>query len=152
MTLRNIQIPKETDINKTIGWMCSSLAFVSGRDTEQMANRILKSVLNEIAQKGAVSTGCISGLLDISVQRVNYHIRSLIDSGFLYREKKLIYLRQESVTATIEEMRGDANRMFDNISTIAGEIDLLLGLKNRYEGIQKYQKTAGSRTPKQERK
>lgn len=67
----------------------------------------------------------------LETQKVNYHPRTLIESGFLCREKRLILIRQGSVKAAVEEMRKDANRILDSLSSIAEEIDKNLGLKNR---------------------
>ena len=129
--LRNLQRPKKGNVYEDIEWLGNSLGFVNGRDTEKMANQILLSVLDEFAKEGSVSSEQIARELNVALQRVNYHIRSLIDSGFLYRDRKLIFLRQGSVKSAVEEMRRDANRTFDNLSMIAEEIDQTLGLKNR---------------------
>jgi len=129
--LRNLQRPKKGNVYEDIEWLGNSLGFVNGRDTEKMANQILLSVLDEFAKVESVSSEQIARELNVALQRVNYHIRSLIDSGFLYRDRKLIFLRQGSVKSAVEEMRRDANRTFDNLSMIAEEIDQTLGLKNR---------------------
>lgn len=129
--LRNLQKPAKINIQKDIDWLGNSFGFTAGRDTEKISAKILQKVLNKVAQKGSTSTENIADSLDLSIQRVNYHLRTLVESGFLFREKRLIFLRQGSVKSAVEEMRKDANRMFDNLSQIAEEIDTSLGLKNR---------------------
>jgi len=129
--LKNLQKPKEISLNEDIDWLGESFGFSCGRDTEKITSQILKSVLQEVAADGSTSTEKISDELDLEVQRVNYHLRTLVDSGFLYREKRLIFVRQGSVKAAVEEMRKDANRIFDGLSIIAEEIDKELGLRNR---------------------
>ena len=129
--LRDLQQPKQVNLDTDIEWLSDSFGSIAGRDTERMVNQILHCVLERVAAQGGVSTENIAGDLHIATQRVNYHIRSLINSGFLYRERKLIFLRQGSVKGAVEEMRRDANRIFDNLTKIAEEIDAALGLKNR---------------------
>ena len=129
--LKNLQKPQEANVQKDIEWLGNSFGFSTGRDTERVTAKILQNVLQEVAQQGSTSSENIANKLDLSVQRVNYHLRSLIDSGFLFRKKRLIFVRQGSVKAAIEEMRQDANRIFDNLSLIAEEIDSNLGFKNR---------------------
>jgi len=129
--LRNLQRPKEINTQEDIEWLGNSFGFSAGRDTERITTRVLQNVLREVAEKGSTSSEHISEGLDLSVQRVNYHLRTLIHSGFLYREKKLIFLRQGSIKSAVEEMRKDANRIFDNLSRIAEEIDESLGFRNR---------------------
>jgi len=129
--LRELQGPKETNITEYIEWLGDSFGFSTGRDTERITDQILQKVLREVADKGSTSSENIASKLDLSVQRVNYHLRTLIDSGFLFREKRLIYVRQGSVKAAVEEMRRDANRIFDNLSRIGEEIDAAIGFRNR---------------------
>ena len=129
--LKNLQRPKEINIGDDIEWLGNSFGFSAGRDTEGVTAQILQNVLEEVAGQGSTSTENISDELDLSVQKVNYHLRTLVDSGFLCRERRLIFVRQGSVKSAVEEMRRDANRIFDNLSRIAEEIDSALGFKNR---------------------
>ncbi len=129
--LRELQKPQEINLSEDIDWLGESFGFTAGRDTDRITAKLLQNLLEEIGREGSTSTEQLSNNMDIEVQRVNYHLRTLVDSGFICREKRLIVLRQGSVKAAVEEMRKDANRMFDNLSVIAEEIDKNLGLKNR---------------------
>ena len=129
--LKNLQRPKQINIGDDIEWLGNSLGFSAGRDTERVTAQILQNVLEEVASQGSTSTENISDELEMPVQKVNYHLRTLVDSGFLFREKRLIFVRQGSDKSAVEEMRRDANRIFDNLSRIAEEIDSALGFKNR---------------------
>lgn len=129
--LRDLRKPKEINLHEDIEWLGESFGFSAGRDINRLTDRILKSLLEEISKEGLTSTEQISKELDLDVQRVNYHLRTFVDSGFVCREKRMVVLRQGSVKAAVEEMRQDAKRIFDNLSVIAEEIDLALGLRNR---------------------
>ncbi len=129
--LRELQKPREINLHDDIDWLGESFGFSAGRDTDKITAKILQNLLEDIGKEGSTSTEQLSNNLDIEIQRVNYHLRTLVDSGFICREKRLIVLRQGSVKAAVDEMRKDANRMFDNLSVIAEEIDKSLGLKNR---------------------
>ena len=129
--LNNIQKPAKINLKQDIEWLGESFGFSAGRDTERITAMILEKALKEIADNGTTSTEQLSDDLNLEIQRVNYHLRTLIDSGFLYREKRLIYLRQGSVKAAVEEMRRDANRIFDELTKVAGDIDNKLGIKTR---------------------
>jgi predicted transcriptional regulator len=135
--LKNLQKPRKISIEEDIDWIGDSFGFKICLDSvfngENINNNslIFQNVIIGIAKNGFISTQNLSDELDLSVQRINYHLRSFIDSGFLYRDKKLIYLREGSVKSAIEEIRKDANRIFDNLSEIAEEIDNALGFKNR---------------------
>ncbi|MEM4268221.1 MAG: ArsR family transcriptional regulator [Candidatus Woesearchaeota archaeon] len=129
--IKEIQMPREINVYTDIDWLGESLGFFEGRDTKRITAKILQSMLKDISREGYTSSESISNNLDVAVQRVNYHLRSFLEAGFICRQKKQIILRQGSVKAAVEEMRKDANRLFDNLSMIAEEIDKNLGLKNR---------------------
>lgn len=129
--LRDLQRPKDVNVVGDIEWLGNSFGFSAGRNAKKIVDRILHSVLQEAASQGSTSTENIAEELNVSIQRVNYHLRTLMDAGFLFREKRLIFVRQGSVKSAVEEMRRDANRIFDNLSFMAEEIDSKLGLKNR---------------------
>ncbi len=129
--VRKLEKPKEEDIANDINWVVDSFGWSSGRDIESTATKIVESLLKQFADRVAVETSTIAEDLDMSNHRVNHHIRNLIDSGVLYRKGREIYLRGGSLTEAVEEMRKDANRIFDEIEEIAEEIDERLGYPKR---------------------
>jgi predicted transcriptional regulator len=129
--LRELQRPREIRLEQDIEWLANSFGFTEGRDVDRITQQILHAVLHEVAEGGPTSTDRIADELDIATQRVNYHLKTLMESGFLYRERRLIFIRQGSVSAAVEEMRKDANRIFDSLAAIAEEIDRNLGIKTR---------------------
>lgn len=129
--LRNLQRPNKIDLANDIEWLGNSFGFSAGRDTERVTAQILGRALQDVASEGSTSTETLAEGLDLSIQRVNYHLRTLMDAGFLFREKRLIFVRQGSVKSAVEEMRRDANRIFDNLSKIGEEIDEAIGFRNR---------------------
>ena len=131
ITLKEFEKPKKMDTVEDIRWLGNSLGLSAGRDTERMTETILLKIIREIASKGYTSTESISTSLDIPQQKINYHLKSLIDCGLFYRKKRMIYLRHGSLKSAIEEIRKDAERIFDNLSSITEEIDKRLELKNR---------------------
>ena len=132
ITLKNISAPKKSKLDKDVMWICESLGFNQGRDTENTSFSIINALLKEIGKNDKTSTEVLAKSLNIADQKVNYHLRTISNSGFIVRERKSICLREGSVKAAVEEMRLDANRIFDNISKIAEDIDKKLKLKNRY--------------------
>jgi len=129
--LRKLEKPKAADTITDIDWICKSLGFGCGRDTERISAKIIKNLLEDVSQDGHSSAEELANELNIACQRVNYHLRALTEAGFLYRQRRLIFLRDGSVKAAIEEMRRDANRIFDRMAEIADEVDASLGLKSR---------------------
>lgn len=129
--IKKLDMPKQKKVPEDIRWVCDSFGFASGRDTALTSTKVLSGLLHRVSENLRVSSEMIAGDLDISPSTVNHHVRHLIDSGMVYRQKRMILLRGGSLKSAVEEMRKDANRLFDEIAAIAEEIDSSLGLENR---------------------
>ncbi len=129
--LRNLEKPQIKNLEEDLLWFCDSFGFSSGRDTENTANRIIFSLLDNLSNDGESSSESLAEDLDMKISRINHHLRNLNESGLLYRKKRLIYLRGGSLKAAVREMRKDSERILDELESIAEEIDLMMGLKNR---------------------
>lgn len=129
--LKNVSKPIDKDVQEDIQWVCDSFGFATGRDTNLTSIKIVSCLLEKFAEDVGVATELVAHDLMISSALVNHHVRNLMNSGLVYRERKLIFLRGGTLRSAVEEMRKDANRMFDEIALMAEEIDSAVGLKNR---------------------
>ncbi len=129
--LRKLDKPVLKNPEGDIFWLCDSFGFTSGRDIEDITSRTIYTFLRRYSEERAASSDELAEEMHVSPSRINYHVRGLIESGFLYRNKRLILLRAGSLKAAVEELRKDANRIFDELSIVAEEIDSALGLKSR---------------------
>ncbi|MBP2030275.1 putative transcriptional regulator [Methanohalophilus levihalophilus] len=131
IVLVNLDKPREKTLEKDVYWLCDSFGLSSGRDVDNMATRIVMSLLDNISEKERISSEMIADSLGVNPSRVNHHLRNLINSGLVYREKRKLYLRGGSLKAAVQEMRKDSQRMFDELEAIAAEIDQEMGIRNR---------------------
>ena len=131
LTLRHLEKPREKYIEKDIEWVCESLGLNTGRDIDRMSPRIMSMFLKRFSVERAVPSEELAEDLVVTAARINHHVRNLVDSGLVYREKKLIVLRGGSLRAAIEELKEDTDRIFDRLLHIAQDVDQQLGLKNR---------------------
>jgi predicted transcriptional regulator len=129
--LRSVEKPRDKELDEDIQWVCDSFGLVTGRDTNQTSAKIVSCLIDNFAEDVGIATELVARDLMMSSALVNHHVRNLMDSGLVYRERKLIFLRGGSLRAAVEEMRKDANRMFDEISVVADEIDSAVGLRMR---------------------
>lgn len=131
IVIRQLEKPREKGAQRDVDWVCDSFGLSSGRDISATAPRILYDLLGRVAREMQVSSETIADDLRLNPAVVNYHVRNFASSGLVFRERKLICLRGGSVKSAVEELRKDANRMFDDIGVIAEEIDVMLGLRSR---------------------
>ncbi|MFP4654766.1 MAG: winged helix-turn-helix transcriptional regulator [Methanohalobium sp.] len=129
--LNKLDKPKNKNLESDALWICESLGFSSGRDIENTSTKVIISLLKNLSHEGKTSSEAIAEDLDIKISRVNYHIRSLVNSGLVYRERRSLYLRGGSFKTAIQEMRKDADRIFEDLEKVAEEIDGKMGIKNR---------------------
>lgn len=129
--LRYLEKPHVKSLEDDLSWLCDSFGLSSGRDTENTATRIVFSLLDRLSNDQIISSEALAEDLEMKISRVNHHLRNLNDSGLLYRKKRLVYLRGGSLKAAVKEMRKDSERIFDELESIAEEIDLRIGIKNR---------------------
>ncbi|WP_265582087.1 ArsR family transcriptional regulator [Methanofollis aquaemaris] len=129
ISLNTIERPPGSGVDEHLAWFCQSLGLTNGRDLENVAQQVVLQVIGEIAAERGVASETLAGHLEITPGRVNHHVRNLTLAGLLYRKKKLIYLRGGSMTAAVEEMRKDANRIFDDLLEVAGELDEAMGIR-----------------------
>ncbi len=130
--LRDLDKPRRKNLESDLFWICDSFGLRAGRDLEQLSSRIVMQLLKRFAEsERAVSTEILADDLTISPARVNHHLRNLMETGFLYREKRLIFLRGGSMKNAVNELRNDASKIFDELEEIAQEIDLQMGLEYR---------------------
>jgi predicted transcriptional regulator len=130
--LISLEKPREKKLEHDINWLCNSFGLSSGRDTENIATQIVIDLLKQLAvNEERISSEKIAEDLEVTPSRVNHHLRNLISTGLLYRERRALYLRGGSLKAAVREMRKDSDRIFDELEEIAEEIDRQMGLKNR---------------------
>ncbi|MGI5937406.1 winged helix-turn-helix transcriptional regulator [Methanoculleus sp. DTU007] len=125
---RQIERPRGGQGYDDLEWFFKSLGIGEGRDIEQIAQRIVITLLEHQLPGTGVSVERISQDLEISSSRVNHHIRNLIDAGVVYRHKRQIYLRGNSLQSMVRELRKDALRVLDDLEAAAVEIDRKFGI------------------------
>lgn len=135
LILKNLPRPLTNDLAAETFWLCDTLGLSSGRDLDNLSSQIILKILEKPSCNSGISSEKLGDLLDISAGRVNHHIRNLSRTGILYRERRMVHLRGINLRDTIRELRRDANRIFDELEAVAGEIDSLTGISYPSEQI-----------------
>lgn len=121
--IQRIDRPKTKRTKDEVKWVCNSLGLMNGRDLEDVSFKVMYELLDLFSDDKLISTEEISKELDIEPHRINHHIRGLMESGILFREKRKIALRGGSLTSAIEEMRRDSDAMFNRLIEASRKID-----------------------------
>ncbi len=121
--IKSLQPPRRKQGFEELFWIADSLGFLDNNETKALIQKLLINIIQSVSNKGFTNSQELSSSLNISLQRTNYHLRSLIDSGFLIRTKRQIILRQGNIKSAILEMKADVNRVFDRLLNIADDLD-----------------------------
>lgn len=133
LVLYHLPRPAGEDLKEEIYWLCDTLGLSSGRDLDNLSTRIILQILENSFHASGISSDQLGQLLEISSGRVNHHLRNLSRAGIIYRERRLIHLRGRSLRDSIREIRRDAERIFDELESVAEEIDARAGVQNNRE-------------------
>lgn len=131
IVVRQIERPIYRDEDKDFQWFCSSLGIGEGRDVEGVATRVLFTLLDHQPHERGLPVDTIAQDLAVPSSRINHHIRNLVDAGVVYRHKRLIYLRGNSLRSMVQEIRKDVLRVLDDLELAAAEIDKAFGIVQR---------------------
>lgn len=128
IVVRQVERPMCGGEDEDLWWLCSSLGIGEGRDVERVASRVLFTLLEHQSKERGLPVDTIAQDLDVTNSRINHHIRNLIDAGVVYRQKRLIYLRGNSLQSMVREIRKDILRILDDVELTAAEIDKAFGI------------------------
>ena len=129
--LRQIERPARIRKDEDLYWFCDSLGVENGRDVNHIATKVILSLLENLPETRGIPVEQIASSLVVSNPRVNHHIRNLIDTGLVYRNKQRIYIRGSSLRSMVQEIRKDTLRILDDLEVAAAEIDEAFGIRSR---------------------
>jgi len=121
--IQNIDKPRADKVKDEVKWICDSLGLISGRDIDDTSFKIMYELLELFSEDNLISTEEVAKSLRIEAPRVNHHVRGLMESGIILREKRKIALRGGSLSVAIEEMRRDSDIMFSRLLEVSKKID-----------------------------
>ncbi|MGC9309145.1 MAG: ArsR family transcriptional regulator [Candidatus Nanoarchaeia archaeon] len=120
--------PNSGNVEEEVRWICNSLGLTKGRDIDNISFRVMYTLLNLFTKRKLISTEELSKKLNVEPYKINHHIRSLMESGIIFREKRKIALRGGSLSSAIEEMKRDSESLFERLLETSRKIDKLFHL------------------------
>jgi DNA-binding transcriptional ArsR family regulator len=130
-TIRQLKETTEKNIDKDIEWICNSLGFITPRDQDKTALKILKALVKSAKKGRGMTSEELSKIVEPTIGSVIYHLKKLMKAGLVVKFGSAYELRMNSLLTTIEEIEKDASLTFVNIKKIAIEIDNKMGLEHR---------------------
>ncbi len=129
--VRKLKEPADDRIDCDIAWICSSLGFLTSRDRDQTAFKILKALIEAAREGKGLSSEELSQLVRPTIGSVIYHLKRLMKSGLVVKLNSSYELRMGSLLTTVEEVEKDVTATFSRIKMVADDIDKKMGLMRR---------------------
>jgi len=130
-TILDLRMMPIVDVQQDIEWICKSFGFLESRDKEKTAARIFRELLEATKNRKGLSSDELAERLKLSRGTMVHHLNKLMKSGLVIHHQGRYKLRAFSLQRTIEEVKRDIIRVFENISQVAKSIDENLGLLHR---------------------
>ena len=130
---RNVQVkkvrsPAPGNIEEDIDYICKSFGYFTLRDKQKSAGRIFRLIVREgSGDKDGLCSDDLAEKLELSRGAILHHLNNFIQSGLIVKENNSYRLRSQSLQKSIEEIKIDIDRIFNQMIKISKEIDEKLG-------------------------
>ena len=131
ITIVKIRKPKAKVVNEDLQWFCSSLGLFSLRDKNSSCFRIFIELLKAARHERPISSDEIAARLGLTRGTVVHHLNKLISSGLISTEANSYVLRVSSLEEVVELVKKDTLDVFEQLRSVAQELDDELGLEKR---------------------
>jgi predicted transcriptional regulator len=127
--LKRIRTPPAGSIENDIDFICRSFGYFTKRDKNNTAGRIFHFIIKKNAETSeGVTSDEIANALNLTRGAIVYHLNNFISAGLIVREKNQYRLRSHCLQKSIDDIKNDAQRIFNEMMKIAREIDEELGI------------------------
>ncbi len=130
-TVNKLREPTEKQVDQDIEWICNSLGFVTPRDQDKTAFKIIKALVKSAKQEKGMSSEELSKIVEPTIGSVIYHLKKLMKSGLVVKLESGYELRMNSLLSTLDEVQKEVNMTLEDIKKVAKDIDDQVGLENR---------------------
>lgn len=129
--LKRFRIPTEKKVDEDIEWVCDTLGFISSRDKEKTAFKILRALIHSAKEEKGLTSEELTRIVEPTIGSVIYHLKKLMKAGLVVKLGSAYELRMGSLLRTIEEIEREIDITLDDIKRVAKDVDEKIGLAHR---------------------
>jgi len=129
--IRKLREPTEKQLDKDIEWVCNSFGFITPRDQDKTAFKILKALIKAAKESKGLTSEELTELVEPTIGSVIYHLKKLMKAGLVVKLDSTYELRMNSLLTTIEEIEKEISLTLEDIKKVAEDIDNKVGLEHR---------------------
>lgn len=129
--LLSVRKPTTAEYETDLEWLCRTFGFLESRDKQKTAYLIFKALVEATAHNNGLTSDELAEKLSLTRGTMIHHLNKMMKSGLVIFHESKFKLRERSLKNTMEEIRRDINRLFENVFEISESIDRSLGLVSR---------------------
>lgn len=130
-TVKKLREPVEKQLDEDIEWVCNSLGFLTLRDQDKTASRILNALIQSAGEGKGLTSEELTQRVEPTIGSVIYHLKKLMKAGLVVKLNSTYELRMNSFFKTIDEIEREIISILRDIKKIAKDIDSTVGLEHR---------------------
>ncbi|UCE38967.1 MAG: ArsR family transcriptional regulator, partial [Thermoplasmata archaeon] len=113
--IRKLREPTEKQLDKDIEWVCNSFGFITPRDLDKTAFKILKALIKAAKEGTGLTSEELTELVEPTIGSVIYHLKKLMKAGLVVKLNSTYELRMNSLLTTIEEIEKEISLTLEDI-------------------------------------
>ena len=111
------------DVNSQLKWLCQSLGLFPVRDYNSSMYRVFIELIKDAQSERHSSSDEIAMRVGLTRGTVVHHLNNLMNAGIVIRQDNYYILKDKNVRQMIEGIREEINELFDEMNSIAENID-----------------------------
>ena len=129
--IRKLKETTEKSLDNDIKWLCNSLGFITKRDQDNTAFKILKALIKSAKKGKGLTSEELTEKVQPTIGSVIYHLKKLMKAGLVVKIESEYELRMNSLLTTINEIQKNVNATLEDIKKVGKDIDNKIGLEHR---------------------
>lgn len=130
ITIIKTKKPSNDNLNEELQYLGESLGLFSERDKDKSCFRIFIVLVKSLKTGIKLTSDDIASQTNLSRGTVIHHLNRLMESGMVINQKNKYMLAVDNMEELVELAKNNIIKTFDNLKTIAKNIDKKLELKN----------------------
>lgn len=126
--IKKIRSPAPGNLDEDIDFICKSFGYFTQRDKQDSAGTIFRLMVKETCKnQDGITSDHIANELNLSRGAILHHLNNFIQTGLVIKERNTYRIRTCSLQKSVEEIKEDIDRIFQQILKIANDVDKKLG-------------------------
>ena len=128
ITIQTSRRPKTQSVNEQLQWLGSTLGLFGERDRNKSCFRLFIELIKAAKNNEQLTSEELAERLGLTRATIVHHLNTLMERGIVIHQTSMYIMREERLTALIEDIERDVQRSLEEIKKSAEELDKILDL------------------------